>query len=177
MVASKARGKAAKAKPRAKTVKAKKGKRKGAGRPEIEITAEQRERVEILIGGGMGIDETAAAMSMAPNTFKKHFGTEIRLARSKKRAEVISAMFKSAVGGNVSAQKTYIQLNALADADDVALNPPVDAPARAAAPSPAAKALKLGKKEIAQEEALTAAEGTAWGADLDVTTPPGAKPN
>jgi hypothetical protein len=186
MVDEKASGKT-KAKPVAKKAKpkrrakvkakksARKAKRRGAGRPEIEITAEQRDKVSILIGGGMGIEETAAAMNMAPNTFKKHFKAEIKLARSGKRAEVLMAMFKSAIGGNVSAQKQYIALNALADADDAALNPPVEAGARAPAPR-AAKVLK-GKKEIAQEEAATAVQSAEWGNDLDVTAPVGAKPN
>ena len=186
MVDDKASGKA-KAKSAAKKAKAKrpakakakksagKAKRKGAGRPTLDVTSEQREKVSILIGGGMGIDETAAAMKMAPNTFKKHFKDEILLARSGKRAEVLMAMFKSAIGGNVSAQKQYIALNALADADEAALNPPVEAGARA--PAPKAAKIPKGKKEQAQEEALTAVQSADWGNDLDVTAPLGVKPN
>jgi hypothetical protein len=36
------------------------------------------------------------------------------------------------------------------------------------------KSVGKGKKEIAQEEAMTAAEGTSWGSDLD---PAVVKPN
>src|SRR5258708_6981963 len=109
MVESKAGGKPAKEAAPAK--KRKKGARKTAGRPELEITAEQRERVEILVGGGMGIEEIAAALAMAKNTLKKHFAKELACGRSKKRSEILEAMFNSAKGGNVSAQKAYVALN------------------------------------------------------------------
>jgi hypothetical protein len=169
MVASKARGKAAKAKPRAK--KTKKG--KGAGRPEFKATAADREKVEILIGGGMAIDEVAAAMDLAVNTLKKHFGPELKVGRSKKRSEILLAMFNSAKGGNVSAQKAFIQLNALAEADEAVQNPKDDRPA------PVVAKIYKGKKEIAQEAALSVGgEGSPWGTDLDPTAPPpGVKAN
>ncbi|WP_454629554.1 hypothetical protein [Bradyrhizobium cenepequi] len=171
MVASKARGGAKKRKPR-RTKKATRGK---AGRPEIQVTAEQRERVEVLIGGGMALEEIAAAMDLSPKTLTKHFKRELLVGRSKKRAEVLVAMFKAANGGNVSAQKAYLQQNLLADADDHVQNPSKDD--SAPAPSRATKVYK-GKKEVAQEEAMTAGAGTEWGSDLDPTAPgPDVKPN
>lgn len=147
--------------------------KKAAGRPEFTPTDEQRQNVEILIAGGMGLDEVAHAIGVAENTLKKHFPQEIKVARSKKRAEVLVAMFNSAKGGNVSAQKAFIALNGAASADEdfVGRNDP--------APAKPAKVSKLGKKEQAAEEAAIAAGGgDGWGKDLDVTTPvPGTKPN
>ncbi|WBU27575.1 hypothetical protein OOZ54_12810 [Rhodopseudomonas palustris] len=167
MVESKART----TKARAKTRTGSKAKKRGAGRPEFEPTAEQRERVEILVGGGMSKEDIAAAMLVAVNTLKKHFAKELKIGRSKRRAEVLEAMFNSAKGGNVSAQKAYIQLNALADADEAVQNP------KAHKPAPKSARIYKGKKEIAQEEALSVGgAGSDWGTDLDPTAPPaGAK--
>ncbi|MGR4927290.1 hypothetical protein ACIPUD_10835 [Bradyrhizobium sp. CAR08] len=173
MVERKARGKAAKAKPGAKA--AKKGKRKSAGRPEIKVTAAEREKVEILVGGGMPVEEIASAMDMAVNTLKKHFRLELKIGRSKKRAEMLMAMFNSGKGGNVSAQKSYLQHLLLADADDAVQNPSADEPATTSAK--AASGYK-SKKEAAQEEALTAGVGSDWGSDLDPSAPGSSvKPN
>jgi predicted DNA-binding protein (UPF0251 family) len=172
MVENKASDKAAKAKPRAK--KAKPAKRAGAGRPQIEITAEQRERAAILIGGGMTLEEAAAAFDMAKNTFRKHFAKELVRSRSKKRAEILLAMFKSAVGGNVSAQKAYVALNTIASADAAWTAP------EATEAGSAAKQVKKdrpGKKELAAEAALTAGIGTEWKNDLETPPLPGTKPN
>lgn len=168
MVDSKARN-PVKAEPRAKKIKKRVG--NGAGRPEFKATAEQRERVEILIGGGMAIEEIAAALNLSKNTLKKHFGIELRMGRSKKRAEVLEAMYNSAKGGNVSAQKSYITLNALADADDAVRNPHDDK----SAATPRVPA--LGKKDMADRVAETAGLGTEWAKDLDPTVPVGAKAN
>lgn len=158
-----------------KAAPAKKGKkaaRKPRGRPEFEPTAEQRERVEILVGGGMAIEEIAAALDLAKNTLKKHFGAELTRGRSRKRAEALEAMFNSAKGGNVSAQKAYIALNTVAAADAAWMEPTA-----ADATAPTAKSPKLGKKEQALEDASTAGLGTEWKGDLETPPLPGAKPN
>lgn len=173
------------AKPKTKTKARKSPRKKGrkvrarkraktAGRPEFVATTEQRERVEIWIGAGMSVEEIAAALELSEKTVRKHFRQELLVGKSKKRAEVLAAMYKAAAGGNVSAQKAYIQLNALADADDNVRNPK-DEPAPA--PSKAARAYK-GKKEIAQEEAMSAGVNSDWGTDLDpIAPPPGTKAN
>lgn len=163
MVERKARGKAAKAKPRAKA--AKKGKRKSAGRPEIKVTAADREKVEILIGGGMAVEEIAAALDMAVNSLKKHFGAELKRGRSRKQAAMLEAMFKAGVGGNVSAQKAYMQHSLLAAADDK-VQGTVEPTSQPRAPK-----TYQGKKDAAQAEAMTAGAGTDWGSDLDPTPP------
>jgi hypothetical protein len=134
-----------------------------------------RDRFEIQFGGGMSIEDIAAAMELSPKTLKKHFGAEIKKGRAKKRAETLVAMFKAAIGGNVSAQKAYLQHNLLADADDAAQG---ENAGEIAAPSTKAKSVYRGKKEAAQDEAMTAGAGTEWGSDLDPTAPgPDVKPN
>lgn len=164
-LASKPRKKRKKARRKSRALKA----AAKPGRPEFEATAEQREKVEILIGGGMVIEEIAAAMELSEKTLRKHFRRELLVGRSRKRAEVLAAMFKAGVGGNVSAQKAYITLNALAAADDDVQNPSAE---KAAQPTAAVKSAYVGKKEVAQEAAMTAGAGTEWGADLDPNAPP-----
>lgn len=163
-------------KPRKSRAKKRPAKKPGkAGRPEIVVTAEMRERFEIQFGGGMSIEDIAAAMELSPKTLKKHFGGEIKKGRAKKRAETLVAMFKAAIGGNVSAQKAYLQHNQLADADDAAQGAK---DSEEAAPTPKAKSVYKGKKEAAQEDAMTAGAGTEWGSDLDPSAPgPEVKPN
>ena len=125
----------------------------------------------------MAIEEIAAALDMAVNSLKKHFALELKKGRSKKRAAVLEAMFKAANGGNVSAQKAYLQHNLLADADDKVSSPGKDPDEAAAAKRRAAAAYK-GKKEVAQEAAMTAGAGTEWGTDLIPDAPAaGVKPN
>lgn len=167
MVESKAPEAAKKVKPRAK--KAKKNKHLAAGRPELEVSAEQRDRVEILVGGGMAIEDIAAALSMSEKTLRKHFRVELKRGRSKKRAEMLEAMFRAGNGGNVSAQKAYMALNEIATADDNWVNPQ----AETTAPKPA----KLGKKELAAEAAGTAGVGTEWKNDLETPPLPSELPN
>lgn len=116
------------------------------GRPAYRATAEKRERVEILVATGMAEEEIARVIGIAPNTLRKHFREELLNGRAKRRGAVIEAMFRAATGGNVSAQKAYVQLTDLA--------PP--------AARTAEKAAKPGKKEIAERLAETAAEDTGW---------------
>lgn len=163
------------AKPASK--RAKKAKKRSAGRPEFQPTKEQRQRVEILVGGGMAIEEIASAMDIDKKTLSKHFGEQIRFGRSKKRAEVLEAMFNSAKGGNVSAQKAFIQLNSLADVDERVQNPKAD---EVAPPAPKKKTVGyVSKKETAQAEAMAVGgPDSPWGSDLDPTAPPpGVKAN
>lgn len=148
-------------------------KKPSAGRPEFKPTDKQRLRVEILIGGGMAVDEVAAALEVDKKTLAKHFSAEIKHGRARKRAEVLEAMFNAAKGGNVSAQKAFIALNTLADADASVQGEKDDLPA-----APKQRTPFKGKKEVAQEEALTAGIGSEWGSDLDPSVRgPDVKPN
>jgi DNA-binding CsgD family transcriptional regulator len=123
-------------------------KRKGssrAGRPEHVPTDETRERVEILIAGGMMQWQIAAALGISEPVLRDRYATELDAGRSKKTAMVIEAQFKAAVeDGNVAAQKAWLSRpSALEDA-------------------PPPKTEPLGKKEQAQLAALTAHQGTDW---------------
>lgn len=120
------------------------------GRPEYAPTKAQRDRVAIAAGGGMAHEEIALGLGISRTTLLKHFRLELSVGAYEKRLEVLQAMFKSAKGGNVAAQKAYVGLT----------------PALSAPPAEAEQAEKTpakGKKEQAKEDAVTAQVGTEWG--------------
>ena len=118
--------------------------RSRGGRPPHEPTPESRERVQILLGGGMTHDQIAAAIGISAPTLRQHYGEELSTGRAKKRAEMLEAMFRAGIGGNVSAQKAYIAQHS--ELDDP--KPEKDEP--------------IGKKAAAQAAAREAGQGTDW---------------
>lgn len=97
----------------------------------------------------MAHEEIAIGLGISRNTLTKHFERELSIGAIERRQEVLDAMFKSAKGGNVTAQKAYI-----------AMSPPLAAPP---AEMPAERQAKpAGKKEQRQADAVTAQVGTGW---------------
>lgn len=114
------------------------------GRPPFEPTDEMRERVSIAAGAGMSHEEIAIGLGISRPTLTKYFEAELSEGAYARRLDVVEAMYRAAMKGNVTAQRTYIEMT----------------PRAAAAPEP--KAPKVGKKEQADLDAKTAAEGTEW---------------
>lgn len=123
------------------------------GRPEYEPTKAARRRVSIAAGGGMSHEEIAIGLGISRPTLEKHFELELSEGAYKRRLEVVNAMHRTALKGNVAAQKAYLSL------DPALAAPP-------AVPKPETPALPAGKKEQARAEASTAATGTEWHDDL-----------
>ncbi len=119
------------------------------GRPEFKPTPEQRRKVANASGGGMAHDEIAMALGICRNTLEKHFAAELGQVACRKRLEVLDAMQRTAVKGNVAAQKAYLATSG---------------PQGVAPPAEDEKPLRdpRGKKEIARDEAGTAQLGTSW---------------
>lgn len=117
-----------------------------AGRPEHVPDDETRERVEILVAGGMKVWQIAAAIGISEPVLRDRYAAELDAGRSKKRAEILEAMFRAGLGGNVSAQRAYL-------AQDADLDEP---------PPPPVSEEPLGKKAAAQAAAITAHYGTDW---------------
>lgn len=123
------------------------------GRPAFKVTDALRRRVSILAAARMPKVDIARALGCDEKTLDKHFSPELTVGIAKRNAEVLVAMFKSARGGNVAAQKAWI-----ARQDVMPETPRTPAPA----PTPEAKPAKLGKKE--ELEAAANAEPPAeWG--------------
>lgn len=114
--------------------------KKGRGRPEFEPSDEQREKVRVLRASSMSQEEIAEALDISVPTLTKHFSFELKIGSAKVTADVLMARYRSAMGGNVSAQNKLLeQLGAGAAAEKVRK--------REARPA------KLGKKEEQQEAA------------------------
>ena len=125
-----------------------------SGRPAFKPTAAQRRKVTNAAAGGMAHEEIAVALGICRNTLVKHFEKELSTGAMNRRAEILDAMARTALKGNVSAQKAFL-----------AMTPTLAAP-------PAESEKPVGKKEQANRDATTAAAGTDW-ADL---LPPGVTP-
>ena len=115
-------------------------------------------------------DDIAIAIGICRDTLAKHFELELSAGAAARRMEVLGALYLAAKKGSSSAAKAFLA------ADPTLGVPPLPAaapaPAKAeAAPAPVAAA-KLGKKDQAQADAQTAAEGTEWAALLG-RVPPG----
>ena len=96
----------------------------------------------------MSHEEIAISPGVSHNTLEKHFVAELSTAAYKRRLEVLNAMHRTALKGNVAAQKAYL-------AQDPALAAPPQQPDE--------KPVKpAGKKEQAAADARSAAEGTEW---------------
>lgn len=119
------------------------------GRPPFEPTDKQRREVGIAKAGGMTNEAIAAALGISQPTLRKYFENELSAVASKRRLEVLTKMYRTAMKGNVSAQKAFL---AAGDAANAAPPPPKPEPDE-----------KRGKKAQAQEDAETAADGTEWG--------------
>ena len=132
-------------------------KKPSSGRPAFKPTPIQRRKVTNAAAGGMSHEEIAVALGIARNTLEKHFGTELSSGALNRRMEVLDAMARTALKGNVSAQKSFLAMT----------------PTLAAPPAEEPK----GKKAQAQADAVTAANGTDWNDLLDPKVTPIRKPS
>ncbi len=124
------------------------------GRPPHKPTTVTRRKVTNAAAGGMSHEEISVALGIHRNTLEKYYATELSSGALGRRMEVLDAMARTALKGNVSAQKSFLAMT----------------PTLAAPPSEPEK--PVGKKEQANRDATTAAAGTDW-ADL---LPPGVTP-
>lgn len=137
-----------------------KSSKRGRGRPAHQPTAVSRRSVSIKAGGGMLHEQIAMAMGISTDTLRRHYEHELSVGASMRRGNVLEAMYKAATTkGSTAAAKVY-----LANEPELAVPPMAkETPAPTPEPvAPVAPAQKLGKKEQAAADAVTAAEGTGW---------------
>lgn len=103
----------------------------------------------------MAHEEIAVALGIHRHTLEKHYAHELSTGALNRRTEILDAMARTALKGNVSAQKAFL-----------ALTPTLAAP-------PLEPEKPKGKKEQQAADAVTAADGTEWddliGAGANVT--------
>lgn len=115
-----------------------------AGRPAHKPTPTTRRRVTNAAACGMSHEEIAIGLGIHRHTLDKHYADELSTGAINRRMEVFDVMVATAKKGNVAAQKAVLAMT----------------PAAAAPPVP--KEEPVGKKEQANRDAVTAAEGTDW---------------
>lgn len=125
-----------------------------AGRPAFKPTSVQRRMVINAAASGMSHEEIAIALGVSRNTLEKHFEKEVSTGALRRRMEVMDAMARTALKGNVAAQKAFL-----------AKVPSLAAP-------PVAPEKPMGKKEQANADAVGAQAGTGWEALLDTNVTP-----
>ncbi len=110
------------------------------GRPPHQPTDDNRSKIRVLLAFGYLVPAIAKALRINKGTLRKYYLAELKHADEAMPAlkgANLFAMVKSALGGNVGAQK---QLQALIEKHDLA---------QLGAPAPAPKPPALGKKEKA----------------------------
>src|SRR5690349_11492477 len=83
---------------------------KNSGRKEFAPTDDGREKVRVLKAGGMSNEAIAEAIGISEPTLRKHFPSELDRGTAKVRADLLMARYRSAMGGNVSAQTKMLEL-------------------------------------------------------------------
>ena len=84
------------------------------GRPPFQITPEVCKKAESLAAQGLTLRETALALNISYQTLNEktkeyaEFSEAIETGRAKGVAQVSNALFKKATGGDVTAQKHYL---------------------------------------------------------------------
>lgn len=95
----------------------------------------------------MSHEEIAIALGVHRHTVEKYCADELAGGALRRQMEFRDALARAGLKGNVSALKQLLSMN----------------PTLAAPPIEPEKPEKLGKKEQAQRDATTAAEGSEWG--------------
>ncbi|HHA2835948.1 TPA: hypothetical protein ACOFCN_000267 [Stenotrophomonas maltophilia] len=119
-------------------------KKANSGRPAFKPTSVQRRLVRNAAAGGMTHEEIAVALQIHRHTLAKYFEAELSSGALHRRMEVLDAMARTALKGNVAAQKAFL----------------AQVPMLAAPPVPQEK--PVGKKEKANADAVGAEVGTGW---------------
>ncbi len=119
---------------------------KPAGRPPFKPTATQRRLVRLAAGAGLPHVQIAAALAISQPTLRKAFAGELGTGGARAKVEVVAALHASALRGSAAAARAYLSLAAAR---------PADLP-------PTPKLPRVGKKETAAANAVSAAEGTDW---------------
>lgn len=132
------------------------------GRPSFVPTAKMREDVAVWKAGGMTDEDIARALSIDADTVKKHFKEELATHWAKKMAKVITARYRAAVKGNVTAQTKFLETARAARGESFIDDALAERGGRRQ------RVVPIGKKEAAEEAAKVAGLGTEWGDDLIV---------
>lgn len=133
-----------------------KAKRSGAGgRKVYQPQDRDREKVAVLVSSGLTVEQIARAMALSEPTLRRAFRIELETGAIRKRADMLVALHRTALKGNVAAQR-----EALAIMDRARLEKLQDEVRGKAAAKPDAD--PVGKKEQAQLDAHSVVTRGPW---------------
>lgn len=130
--------------------------KRGRGQPAYRPTVAQRQDVRLFKADGWSDDRIARRLGISRTTLLKHFAEELENGADQERQEALRLLKRAARKLNVTAIRDLLKLIGAGSAIDEFLRQP----------ERGARQPKLGKKEIAREEALRAHENSDWGDDL-----------
>lgn len=136
------------------------------GRPTHIATTKNRNKVMMLLALGWSTSRIAHALGITPPTLRKNYFRELKVrdeARDRLDGNLADMLWESAKGGNVAAMKEFRKMVERNDQMNAASSF-ADKPSTDAKP----KAPKLGKKEQAAIDAVSAGEDSEWGDDLRI---------
>jgi hypothetical protein len=110
-------------------------------------------------------EELALALGIARETLEKHFERELSVVAHQRRLDVLDAMYSTAIGSKVTGVKPNVAAQKAFVAASIALSPAPLPHAPKADTTATEKPKGKGKKEQANDDAVTAQVGTEW-ADL-----------
>jgi transcription elongation factor len=115
-------------------------------------------------------EELAIALGIARETLEKHFERELSVVAHQRRLDVLDAMYSTAIGSKVTGVKPNVAAQKAFVAASIALSP-TPSPHTPKVDAPAVEKQK-GKKEQANDDAVTAQVGTEWADLLKPSTRP-----
>jgi hypothetical protein len=128
------------------------------GRKRYHANSADREKVAVLVSSGMTVEQIARAMPLSEPTLRRCYGVDLETGALRKRAEILVALHRTAMKGNVAAQKEAIAIMDRARLEQ--LQDQVRGKATAKPEAPAAD--PIGKKEQAQLDAHNVVEVSDW---------------
>lgn len=119
-------------------------------------TGEIRELVMVLTAAAISKEEIARKLGQPVDVIEYHFADELASGAAVVKSNVIMSMYKAAIGGNVSAQKSFMVISSLGAPED-----PQGDRQRDRQPAPPAETF-AGKKIQAAIESQNADRGTPF---------------
>jgi hypothetical protein len=119
------------------------------------------ETVEIGAGAGWTHAQIAKALQMTVKQLRAKYGKELAEGPTRRRMDVLRAVYDKALQGNIAAARAYLGLG-----DDTHRARPLKRKERPVV-APRVLAAAVGKKERQQADATTAHVGTEWESLLD----------
>lgn len=143
-------------------------KRPGAGgRKRYEASERDREKVAVLVASGMTVEDIARAMSITEPTLRRHYRAELETGALRKRGEMLMALNRAALKGNVAALREALAIMDRATLEGLQDRLRGKVPGKAAdapaAPAPASSSEPVGKKMQADLDAHSVVTKGPWG--------------